>query len=503
MLAFTLGRNRRNWELALAAVFASFAGLSRINVLPVVFLFIVYVFWQYGKKAGLITAIAGLLPLVFFHAIYWPDILKIWAYWIPPRIFPEIMAYRSPWREVFLPDDFSWWPLMGWLNDPTHLAWRGVDFFIQALRASFIAWFGAATVLLLWPRRGDWKSEQERKATVFLLVSFGFMTIFHLWAALGGKSCRFNCIAGYMLFYNFFGLAALFTAAPSFRKKHQTWRVMIVVALVFLVFLSFEFNYDSTYQQFRSFVVYDLFGAEVDLMQDQVARQQPETVAFWRFWQERFGFNRYKYFRFFRYSDLVTQVFRWLVPLLLTVFLPIVFWKILRQYLAYRGSYDHFILFFMMGFAAVFGFSQFFVQALNFETCNNSVIASHEDVGDALAEVIDPGSQIFWDIKSDMLLLYLPGRGIYLPQANYRFTMARGATADPITLQRFGWWSRPLGWEWLEEADYIVVENRQYDGFWSWDQRVENGEFNISLVTPPVESCRNPQSQIIILERIP
>ncbi|MGD2027800.1 MAG: glycosyltransferase family 39 protein, partial [Anaerolineales bacterium] len=112
---FLLGKQPKTWELTAASFLAALAGMTRVNVLPLAFLLVLYVFWQHGKKPGL-WALAGMAaPVLFFHLFYWPEILKIWAYWIPPEVFPPITSYRSPWREVFVPSGFSWWPVSAWL----------------------------------------------------------------------------------------------------------------------------------------------------------------------------------------------------------------------------------------------------------------------------------------------------------------------------------------------------------------------------------------------------
>ena len=118
MLFFAVGEKRKRWELCLAAFLAGLAGMTRINVLPVLFLYIIYLVWQSGWKTAAWAAICGLLPVVGLHLLYWPGVLKIWAYWLPTAIFPAVAEYRSPWREVFLPPEFSWWELSVWWGDP-------------------------------------------------------------------------------------------------------------------------------------------------------------------------------------------------------------------------------------------------------------------------------------------------------------------------------------------------------------------------------------------------
>ena len=501
MLFFMFGKEKRSWELGMAAFLASLAGLTRINVLPVVFLFVLYVFWQYGWKDGLIAAAAGVLPIVVVHLAYWPDILKIWAYWIPENIFPAITQFCSPHREIFVPDDFSWLDFSVWVHDPKHLAWEGVSSLVRALRANFSVIVGVVAALLLWPRQADWQSEDQRKRSVFLLVTYLAMFGIHAWAALGGHTCRFVCFSGYMLFFNVFGLLLLVSVGDVLRARLGFSGQVLVFVLVALAFAAFVMDYQPEYKPLRKFFVYDVFHAEIDRMQGQTTRQQPETQPFWRFMEERFGFSRYPYLRFMLFNDLAAVLMRWGSVVLYTL-LPVVGWWILRKRVQLKIDLGIFQLLSLMGVAVFMSPYPFLSQPLDFEACEVSVLDRYEEVGADLAAEIEPGAQLFWYLKSDVLLLYLPDREVFLPQTNFRYTFAKDSTIPEDILLQFGWWNMSIGEEWLQQTDYIVMDYKNYknDQLWGWGERVEQGELNIVLITKAAELCLGAKSEIIVLK---
>ena len=72
---------------------------------------------------------------------------------------------------------------------------------------------------------------------------------------------------------------------------------------------------------------------------------------------------------------------------------------------------------------------------------------------------------------------------------------------DVETLLKFGVWNEELKEQWINEADYILVERRLF--IFQWMSRVESGELTILAITNPVESCRGKDSQILIIIKNP
>lgn len=500
---FLVSKYPENWELFAASFLASLASMTRINVLPFTLLLVIYVYLAFGRKSGHWALLGAAIPIIGIHVLYWPDILKIWSYWVPPQLFPPIREFRSPWREVFVPDDFSWWPVTSWLNDPEHLAWRGITALVDALRANFVAWFGVVLTLFLFPTYRDWKSRQDRELTLFFMVSFFVLLGFHLWAALGAKSCFFSCLPGYFMFFNLFGLFTVVMSAPSWKKNTKVLPYLIFLALCFLALFALEIQYKNDFQDVRYTIVTDILRGDPEKLQISDTKTIEETSPFWKFVQEKTGFDRYRWLRFLWLNELLTHILWWLIPLTIVLILPWAGFRLLNAAGADTGAYRPFSLMTILAFGAVFAFIQIFSQPLDVTTCDANIIDRQEEVGALLRETIPVESEIFWDVKSSFPLLYMEYTLPYMPQSHYRFTYLGDQTADSDQLQKYGWWNRELGETWIEQADYIVTENRLYNGLWGWQDLVEAGEFDIILVTDPLDTCTSINSQLIVLQPIP
>ncbi len=89
------------------------------------------------------------------------------------------------------------------------------------------------------------------------------------------------------------------------------------------------------------------------------------------------------------------------------------------------------------------------------------VIAANEQVGRHLAEVIPPGSQVYWNGGLSVApLLYAPQVRIYLPQINDGYAYRVGG--DSQELLKYGLWNDILAAQWKQEADYVIVEAWRY-----------------------------------------
>ena len=122
---------------------------------------------------------------------------------------------------------------------------------------------------------------------------------------------------------------------------------------------------------------------------------------------------------------------------------------------------------------------------------------AYEQVGAELHDLIPPGSQVYWDVKADMLLLYLPEAEVFTPQLNATFTYIDDPDADTETLYRFGWWNPVLKEEWIQQSDYILIENRFFDE--EWQSRLDAGQLEQVFLSEPVASCRGDASRIVVL----
>jgi hypothetical protein len=498
MLALAAGENRKKWELSLAAFLAGLAGMSRVNVLPVVFLFILYVIWKNGWKESIWAIVSGILPVVFFHALYWPEILKFWAYWIPPELYAGILEFRSPWREVFLPDDFSWIPIKAWIGNPGHLAWVGISALFLAIRANFVPFLGVIATLVMWPRKGDWRSESQRKFSIFLVISYMLMFAVHVWAALGGKTCKFSCIPGYMLFFNFFGLILVSAAFTAWHNSHKVWKqgliLVPIIALGFATVYLFEHNYSAL----RISIGEESLGINVPRFKD--GEQEPGSIPLLEIIENKLGVENFPVRQYILYDPGFDRMVDWGLILGISLAIPAILRAILKKLSPTSNlPFGKTAIITLLAFGTLFSSQRFFVEGLDAYECEGDVIAGYELVGSELRQVIPSGETLFWDVKSDMLLLYLPENEIYLPQANGRYTLVDDPESSRDELLKFGFWNYQIAEDWIKESNYIVVENRFFESGWDWDQRVANGDFEVILVSSNPESCRADISNVVVL----
>ena len=109
ILALALGAERKAWQLWAGAALAGVLTLTRLNLSPVLLFLILYIWWQYGWRRALQAGLAGGVVVLIGHAVYWPNILRMWAFWAPDG-FPLLQGIgRIPhWRRPQL--DFSYFP---------------------------------------------------------------------------------------------------------------------------------------------------------------------------------------------------------------------------------------------------------------------------------------------------------------------------------------------------------------------------------------------------------
>ncbi|MCF6277331.1 MAG: hypothetical protein L3J16_01075 [Anaerolineales bacterium] len=131
-------------------------------------------------------------------------------------------------------------------------------------------------------------------------------------------------------------------------------------------------------------------------------------------------------------------------------------------------------------------------------TCGDAITAN-ETVGYYLAQVIPAGSQVYWEAGSSIVpMLYAKDVLIYLPQINDGYSYHVGGNAD--TLLKFGRWNAELAQQWRDEADFILLDERHYDG--AWPEYLRADTFDEITETVAAIPCRSA-SRIHIFRRIP
>ncbi len=461
VMVLVLDEKATMWRLLLGSVLASLMILTRVNMAPVLPLLVLFIFWQFGWRVGLWSALAGALTLIIGHLIYWPDILQIWANQIPESLAP----FLDPWR-------FSgtgtpvWNPNPGWQER--------LDGFLDGLRFNFVSlailsMFG----ILIFHRKG-WKSIFHYRASVLLIALATILFFAHAWAALLQDYCVY-CFAGYLEFFS-----------------------PILVLLLILVYSSYHSTIGRIYTGFvliTSLVL--LFGAglgaartlgpelvEIPIPLWMIGNPNGGVIPLWGLLENGFGVG-YK-------------TSRWLLPaslgLVIGIFLIVLGWLIYR-WLCRRASGDGKLLPFsliltalLVVFGTILSPTRFLTGSASTYACQADMLTAMDAVGKHLQAFIAPGKSVYWQGSlSAVPLLYIPEADIFPAQLNDGYSFRQGG--DTARLRKFGLWNEELRDQWLNEADYIIIQERYYNQ--EWKQFLESGDFDELPTSPAVNPCTN------------
>jgi len=450
---FSLGNDRSRWQLLFGGLFAGCLVMVRINMLPLLPLLVLYILWIRGWRQMLWSLFGILLVFCGVHYFYWPNILKLWAKWLP---FPFL-------KNWFPPQNLSVW------KPDNPIQFRIASFFLT-FRYHFTALAGALCTWIFWPKHeNDYikgnklvfdPGQTRYKTAVFLSLLLIISFLLHAWAALGNEYCVF-CFPTYTAFYSEIGLLLFAITIPVWAIEIPSWKKILSTILFFLLATGMAYSAEGA--------IGNLFGG--DFYKRILSTQIPGTrdIRIWQILANKFHL---------RYETIYDLTHTWF-PVYCAVLLGVVFFffpDILRvvRYLfskiIVQGKNTKKIIFiagwnyriiplFVVGILL----SPTTIMAGDYNTydCGKNTIPAYENIGAFLSKTIKPGSSIFWAGYSPVTLLYLPGVKIFPAQLHgiYSFRIS----PDDEAIQRYGWWNEHLAEKWLNEADYIIVEQKNLD----------------------------------------
>lgn len=429
VMVLVLGSDRPRWQLALGAALAGAVVLTRENMLPLALFGVLYVWWERGWRPALLCAAVGLAVVGGVHALFWPEIMTNWARQIPRNLTPFLNAFRIP-----IPGQQSWSPDVAQLSR-YHAFWEGI-------RQHFLPLVGVLASLILWPRRADWKSPQHFRAAVSLLLLLAVLFAGHLWASILKTYCVY-CFSPYLSFFSFIGLLITATCAPSWRWRDLPWPRQALAALLAWVC--------AAGVAFGAHQWLDDGLLTILIPRTRNMRILPGTTELWRSLSNKFGWS-------FEFQQ-------WLLPLVagaavgaLLIVLVFAGWRWWGRKRS-AAAPGFLLLALLLAAAGVLGPTPLFGGVMEENACRADVIASYETVGAQLDEIIPAGARVYWrGGLSPAPLLYLADIRIYPPQLNDGYSVRIGG--DPQELYRMGFWNAELSRQWLNEADYLLVEAR-------------------------------------------
>lgn len=463
MLLLVLGRDRKTWQIILGSILASLIVLTRINMLFVIPLLVLYIYWEHGKRIAVISVFTCLIPIVVINWIYWPEILTRYAFIVPRDLTPFLDPYRT---------EVSYQTL--W--NPEILPVNRLLSVLQTARIHFTTLIGVLIAWILWPRKSSWNDKSEYRAAVFLSLLFISLFIFHAWVALGNDFCIY-CLSGYTAFFSFTGLLLVIITLPKWRRHIPVWQQVILFILIFL------------------FAVLSGFGSFPEIGNQLLELRIPESLA--DFPEMEFITLR-KYMKvelnieFREARRIISTIFGIAIGVLILILSYAIWFRKVRR--ATRDDsavsppslgYLLILVFLIIGTLI----PPLFYYSIKRNACDQSIIQAYSKAGEHLSDVLPHGALVYWAAGDSMTpLLQVPDVKIFPPQINGAYSFKTEGDNDTELLLRLGYWNGILRDQWLKEADVVLVQDKPDDADFILTL-TESWDFIELESTPPLDPC--------------
>lgn len=469
ILVLMLGSERATWQLIAGSALAGAVALTRLNMVPVPALAVAYVYWKHDRRRGTLSLLTAGGVFLLGHIALWPDILKLWAYWIPRGPTP----FLDPWREP-AGLAYAWDPSI-----PLRSRWGS---FLKGIREHWFGALGALAALATWPRlTRQAKRSGGSQDAIFLFSLLFVLTLAHAWASLANNYCVF-CFQMYLAFFSPIGLVLLVLVAHQWLPKlPRTHTLGLLLGAMIVSLMLGTRNVEA--------LAANLTTTQIPRLADMglVPGTAPLTAPL----AAKLGLTK-------KTAALIVQAgfLLWFLGLLAASGWTIVnlWWRIQGEQFSRWLSPVLAVL--LLGWTvpnAIYAGNRF--QTYD---CGGDVISAMEAAGARLDGAIERGASVYWNGSSSPVpLLYVSDVQIYPPQLNRVYTRRLGGQSD--TLYRLGLWNPELDQRWLREADYLLVSEQYRDG--DVEQTLAGGVFAGLSSTPPTNPCE-PDSAIQIYRRI-
>ena len=474
-LFFAITPKRKDSHLIVASILAAAVWFTRINMAPILLLLLAYIWWEYGKGTFWKCAVAGFGLLILGHILYWPGILKLWAYWVPDELTPFLETWRLP------PEAMPRWS--------PEISFEGrVNSFLQAIRFNFLPLAGLLAGLVLWDKTIWKKNKFEGKILILLATLFILLFILHAAASLGRNYCVY-CFQVYLGFFDVVAIVFLILSVSYWVNSTSSGINFLSALFVLLLVTGVAYAASGSFggDWLRPRVVRNILETRVPngvelgtILQNKLAIDNQGVIS----WARR-------------------ELLQWIpvtVGLILGLLVLVIIWWLSKarpfpsKKQGSRFSARAWGLVLVIGF--VLSPTKILSSAYTTYDCKGDVISSYESAGEVLARYVVKGGLVYWTGgDSAVPLLYTPDAEIFPTQLNDGYTFRIGGDSEAI--HRLSYWDEQLQTEWLTQADYLLIEDRFYDEYW-----VNTGDWVHQAETPPVDSCREGAS-IHVLKRLP
>ena len=477
MLFFTFGKERSRWQIVVGGLFAGIMVMARQNMAPVLLILVLYLVWQRGWRTGLLAAVASLFPLLVVHAVYWPEILKMWTPWLPESLTPFLNAWRPS-----LPSSVQ--------ASSLGISAK-IQSFLEGFRFHFTALTGGLAALLLWPAGKYWKDRNQFRNSVFLMVLFLVLLGLHLWAGLGNTTANNNnafTFSPYLAFFDLLGIL-IFVSVSHSLNRHIPF-IQQIFATIFLFAVSVGIGFGG----------FEVLGDDLATIQLPRVRDffttwkfLPGKVMLWQIVSNKFGIE-------YGTSRLLFPTIAIALAGLILILLSFGTWLFLRRKALIPLSFVTIAVTIFLLVGTLLASTSVLGGGFREWTCtgNVNVIEAFEKSGQYLAKVIPSKSLVYWDGENAAaVLLYVPDIRICPQQFDGDWNYFE--TGDSDKLARYGFWDEELARRWQEDADVFLFQEKDY---LDWKSYINTDEFNEPPRSEiPLNCASNTYLRIFIRDR--
>jgi len=461
-----LDEKRPLWQIIIASVLAAAAVLTRQNMVLLLPLFVLYIFWQHGKQKGIWSFVTVSVIFLAVHLYYWPNILVIWAPWLPDSLTPFLDPFRMP------KDAIPIW-------DPQIDFWNRMNALFQGIRYHFIALIGGTFALLRWRLKSNWKSDSAMRAAYFLASAFFILFAMHAWAALASQyesySCVF-CFSNYLTFFDPLGILLfiiVFSSTPTVDRN----RLVKILLVVFILIVSTGIGF-SLFERVSD----GLLNFPVPRFRE--GKFLPGSVTLVDMFRHGLNFS----------LPVIKRIISAALGLLAGII--VLFVSVLYMRRNKNSQYTPVLL----NTFLIFGILLSPVLHLGESSlnCRENIIKNHEILGAYLDDIIPPDSLVYWDGGNAFTpMVYILDVRIFPAQINDGYTYRFGG--DPEIVDKFTHWNSELDKKWQESADIFIIEGKRYT---TWKDFLNPQEF-AEYQKPPVSPSCNEGAELRIFHRLP
>ena len=473
-LFFVLAEKRPLWQIVVGSVLAGLSIMTRQNLLPLIPLLIAYVFWQHGKTAGWWSVAGCLFPLIVIHVVYWPNILQLWAVWLPARWTPFLNAYRFPMAQLGAANSLSF--------SASSLA------LLQGFRFHFFSLVGFFVCVLLWPRRSEWKSRADQRAAYFLGALFLILLLLHAWATISTSNQVATCASCFTPYLSFFDLTALLLVVVTFPSWRKTLsKIAQGVNVMFILLLSAGLGY-GVFDRFGPWVMAVPFPA---LTRGMDPRRWTPFITLWDILSNKFHQDYWP-------SRVNVSIVAGTVLGILLVGLVAVGYQKLTKWKHLNGYSFGSLLLVVCLFQGVWLSPLMGGEYHQNGICLANIPANNQAIAKQLTHTIPSGSQVLWEANTVVPLLYAPGIRIFIPPIYAVFSFRVGGDAQQLA--KYGLWNGDLASQWRAKANFIVTESFSYQPYQPGGD-INTTEYDV-FRTVPTNPC-DPNSYLLVYQRKP